>query len=196
MGFFLGVIMNPRLIFVTGGTRSGKSNFAQNFARSKKGRTVFIATAEALDDEMGQRIASHRQARPSGWDTVEEPRHLGQAVKKCAGTYDILLIDCLTLWISNLLTNHSLSEAEIALEVKSLIQSCKTEGSTVIIVSNEVGMGIVPVDRLTRLYRDIVGRANQEIASEADEVYLVVSGISMKIKGNIQNSEDRGHKSE
>jgi len=174
--------MNPRLIFVTGGTRSGKSNFAQDLAHSQKGRTVFIATAEALDDEMGQRIASHQRARPSGWDTVEEPRHLGQAVQKCAGTHDILLIDCLTLWISNLLTNDPLSEAEIALEVKSLIHSCKTESSTVIIVSNEVGMGIVPVDRLTRLYRDIVGRANQEIASEADEVFLVVSGISMKIK--------------
>ena len=193
--------MNSRLIFVTGGTRSGKSNFAQELAHSLKGRTVFIATAEALDEEMGKRIAIHQRERPSGWDTVEEPRLLGQAVQKCAGTYDILLIDCLTLWISNLLTNHSLDEDEINREVQSLIESCKTESSTVIIVSNEVGMGIVPVDKLTRLYRDIVGRANQEIASEADEVYLVVSGISMKIKGDnthdkIQHSGDRSQKSD
>jgi adenosylcobinamide kinase/adenosylcobinamide-phosphate guanylyltransferase len=184
LGFFLGVIMNPRLIFVTGGARSGKSNFAQRLAHSKKGSTVFIATAEALDDEMRQRIATHRRARPSEWDTVEEPRHLGEAVQKCAGAYDIVLVDCLTLWISNLLTNNPLPETEIVREVKSLIRSCKTESSTVIIVSNEVGMGIVPMNSLTRLYRDIVGSANQDIASEADEVYLVVSGISMKIKGD------------
>ena len=177
--------MNPRLIFVTGGARSGKSQFAQDLAHSLKGRKVFIATAEALDDEMRQRIASHRRARPSGWDTVEEPRHLGQAVQECTGAYDILLIDCLTLWISNLLTNNSLDEAEIGLEVKNLINSCKTESSTVIIVSNEIGMGIVPVDSLTRLYRDIVGRANQEIAKKADEVFLVVSGISMQIKRDL-----------
>jgi adenosylcobinamide kinase/adenosylcobinamide-phosphate guanylyltransferase len=176
--------MNHRLIFVIGGARSGKSQFAQDLAHSLKGRKVFIATAEALDDEMRQRIASHRRARPSGWDTVEEPRHLGQAVQECAGTYDILLIDCLTLWISNLLTNNPLPETEIGQEIKSLINSCKTESSTVIIVSNEVGMGIVPVDSLTRLYRDIVGRANQDIASEADEVYLVVSGIPVQIKGH------------
>ena len=175
--------MNPRLIFVTGGARSGKSQFAQDLAHSLEGRTVFIATAEALDDEMRKRIANHRRTRPSNWDTVEEPRHLGQAVQECAGAYDILLIDCLTLWISNLLTNDPLPETEIGREIKSFINSCKTERSTVIIVSNEVGMGIVPVDRLTRLYRDIVGRANQGISSEADEVYLVVSGISMKIKG-------------
>ena len=175
--------MNPRLIFVTGGARSGKSQFAQDLAHSQKGSTVFIATAEARDDEMRKRIASHRRARPSGWDTVEEPRHLGQAVQECAGAYDILLIDCLTLWISNLLTNNPLPETEIEREIQSLVNSCKTESSTVIIVSNEVGMGIVPVDSLTRLYRDIVGRANQDIASEADEVYLVVSGIPVQIKG-------------
>ena len=175
--------MNPRLLFVTGGARSGKSNFAQRLAHSQKGSKVFIATAEPLDDEMRQRIASHRRERPSEWDTVEEPRHLGEAVQKCAGAYDILLIDCLTLWISNLLTSNHLTEAEIAREIKTLINSCKTESSTVIIVSSEVGMGIVPMDSLTRLYRDIVGSANQDIASEAHEVYLVVSGLSMKIKG-------------
>ena len=174
--------MKPRLIFITGGSRSGKSNFAQDLAHSQKGRKVFIATAEPLDEVMRVRIAAHKRARPAGWDTVEEPRLLGTTVKECAATYDILLLDCLTLWISNLLTNHSLDEAEITREVKSLIESCKTESSTVIIVSNEIGMGIVPGDKLTRLYRDIVGRANQEIAKKADEVFLVVSGISIKIK--------------
>ena len=183
VGFFLYGIMEPRLIFVTGGARSGKSRFAQDLAHSIKGRKVFIATAEPLDEEMQERIATHKRERPSDWDTVEEFRHLGKIVKKCAATYDILLIDCLTLWISNLLTTNSLEEPLISREVQNLIGSCKTERSTVIVVSNEVGMGIVPADKLTRLYRDIVGRANQDIASEADEVILLVSGIPIKIKG-------------
>ena len=176
--------MNSRLIFVTGGTRSGKSNFAQELAHSLKGRTVFIATAEALDEEMGKRIAIHQRERPSGWDTVEEPRLLGQAVQKCAGTYDILLIDCLTLWISNLLTNHSLDEDEINREVQSLIESCKTESSTVIIVSNEVGMGIVPDNELSRVFRDVAGRLNQKLAAQADTVVLTVAGMPVVLKGD------------
>ena len=178
------------MIFVTGGARSGKSHFAQNLAHSIKGRKVFIATAEPLDQEMQERIATHRRERPPGWDTVEEPRHLGKTVQECAATYDILLIDCLTLWISNLLTINSLEEPVIAREVHELVDSFRTERSTVIVVSNELGMGIVPADSMTRLYRDIVGKANQAIASAADQVFLVVSGIPLKIKEK-QNSEAR-----
>ena len=174
--------MNPRLIFVTGGARSGKSRFAQDRAHSLKGRKVYIATAEPLDEEMAEKIKAHRKERPSDWVTVEEPRHLGKVVMDCATTYDVLLIDCLTLWISNLLTNNSLKKREINDEIQNLVEHCKKVSSTVIIVSNELGMGIVPLDSLTRLYRDIVGKANQHIATAADEVFLLVSGIPMKIK--------------
>ena len=174
--------MKPQFIFVTGGARSGKSLFAQDRARSLKGRKVYIATAEPLDEEMAEKIKAHRKERPSDWVTVEEPRHLEKAVMDCAATYNVLLIDCLTLWISNLLTNNSLQEREINEEVQNLVERCKKESSTIIIVSNELGMGIVPLDRLTRLYRDIVGKANQHIAAAADEVFLLVSGIPMKIK--------------
>ena len=170
------------MIFVTGGTRSGKSRFAQNLAHSIQGRKVFVATAEPLDEEMRERIATHKRDRSADWDTVEEPRYLGKTVRECAAIYDILLIDCLTLWISNLLTNNSLKEQEINIEVKNLIENCKTEKATVVVVSNELGMGIVPVDSLSRLYRDIVGQANQQIAAAADEVFLLVSGVPMKIK--------------
>lgn len=182
VGFFLQGIMKPQLIFVTGGARSGKSQFAQNFAHSLPGRKVYIATAEPRDEEMAERITAHRKARPPDWDTVEEPRHLGKAINDCASTYDVLLVDCLTLWISNLLTNNSLEEKEINSELENLVENCKTVSARVIIVSNELGMGIVPMDRLTRLYRDIAGRANQAIASAADEVFLLVSGIPLKIK--------------
>ena len=174
--------MKPRLIFVTGGSRSGKSQFAQDLAHSFEGRKVFIATAEPLDNEMKERIAAHRKARPSGWDTVEEPRHLGKVVSECSVTHDVILIDCLTLWISNLLTNNSLNQQEVSSEVKNLVDDCKTEKATVVVVSNELGMGIVPVDSITRLYRDIVGKANQQVAAASDQVFLVVAGIPVKIK--------------
>jgi adenosylcobinamide kinase/adenosylcobinamide-phosphate guanylyltransferase len=131
---------------------------------------------------MAEKIKAHRKERPSDWVTVEEARHLGRAVMDCAGTYDVLLIDCLTLWISNLLTNNSLKEREIDEEVQNLVEHCKKVSSIVIIVSNELGMGIVPLNRLTRLYRNIVGKANQQIAAAADEVFLLVSGIPIKIK--------------
>jgi adenosylcobinamide kinase/adenosylcobinamide-phosphate guanylyltransferase len=174
--------MNPQLIFVTGGGRSGKSQFAQDLACSLKGPKVFIATAEPFDEEMAERITAHKKARPTGWDTFEEPVNLGKAVVDCGATYDVLLVDCLTLWISNLLTNNSRGEQAIRSEVDNLVENCKTVSATVVIVSNELGMGIVPLDRLTRLYRDIVGKANQQMAAAADQVFLLVSGIPLKIK--------------
>ena len=187
--------MKPKLIFITGGARSGKSQYAQHLAHSLPGRKVFIATAEPLDEEMAEKIKAHRKARPPDWDTVEEPRHLKKAINGCASRYDVLLIDCLTLWISNLLTNSPLEAGEINAELENLVENCKTVSATVIIVSNELGMGIVPMDSLARCYRDIVGRANQAIASAADEVFLLVSGIPIKIKQK-QNAGARGQKSE
>jgi len=175
--------MGTKLILITGGARSGKSRFAQKSADAMKGRKLFLATAQALDEEMKSRIEKHKKERPSGWDTIEEAQHLNAAIKDCGGKYEVVLIDCLTMWISNLLAHNSFSESEILKEVRTLIAHCKTIQSTVIMVSNEVGSGIVPASRLSRQFRDIVGRANQEVASIADEVYLVTAGIPLKLKG-------------
>lgn len=183
VGFFIVVLMETPLILVTGGTRSGKSSFAQTLAGAVKGRKAFIATAEPLDQEMKQRITRHRKKRPAGWDTIEEPLHLAKTLKRCGESYDVVLIDCLTLWISNLLVNKSMNEKAILKKISTLIASCKEIPSRVVMVTNELGMGIVPANRLSRRYRDLVGKANQQIAAEADEVYFLVSGIPMKLKG-------------
>jgi len=175
--------MVTKLILITGGSRSGKSRFAQKSADAMRGQKVFLATAQALDEEMKLRIEKHKKERPSGWDTIEEAQHLNTAIKDCGGKYEVVLIDCLTMWIFNLLEYNSFSESEILKEVRTLIAYCKTIQSTVIMVSNEVGSGIVPASRLSRQFRDIVGRANQEVASIADEVYLVTAGIPLKLKG-------------
>jgi len=176
-------LMTTRFILVTGGTRSGKSSFAQDLAEAHNGRKAFIATAEPLDREMKERITRHRNERPAGWDTIEEPLHLAKTVQKCGEAYDVLLIDCLTLWISNLLVNRSMNEKAILKKISALVASCRKTPSRVIMVTNELGMGIVPANRLSRLYRDLVGKANQQVAAEADEVYFLVSGIPMKLKG-------------
>jgi len=176
-------LMTTQLILVTGGTRSGKSSFAQDLAEEAQGRKAFIATAEPLDREMKERIALHKQERPAGWDTVEEPINLATAVKECGEAYDVLLIDCLTLWISNLLVNKSIHEEAILKNISALVAGCREVPARVIVVTNELGMGIVPSDRLSRIYRDLVGKANQQVASAADEVYFLVSGIPMKLKG-------------
>ena len=183
VGFFVMVHMTTNLILVTGGTRSGKSSFAQNLAEAEEGRKVFIATAEPLDQEMKKRIALHKNKRPAGWSTVEEPIHLAKTLKKCGDAYEVLLIDCLTLWISNLLVNKSMDEKAILKKISALVTSCREVHARVIMVTNELGMGIVPSNPLSRLYRDLVGEANQQVASEADEVYFLVSGIPMKLKG-------------
>lgn len=175
--------MATKLILITGGVRSGKSCFAQSLSDNMEGRKVFLATAQALDEEMKSRIEQHKKERPSGWDTIEEDKHLTTAIKNCKGKYEVILIDCLTMWISNLLLNSSLTESEILEEVTALIALCKTIQSTILIVSNEVGSGIVPAQKVSRLFRDCLGRANQEIASKADEVYLVTAGIPFKLKG-------------
>lgn len=174
--------MSTKLIFITGGARSGKSSFAQKLADGMKGRKVFIATAQPRDEEMRVRIEKHKKERPTGWETVEEPQHLCSTVKKCDGKYDVILIDCLTIWISNLLTQYSFNEKEILEEVNKLVTSCENIKSTVLIVTNEVGFGIVPADSLSRLFRDIAGFANQIIALQADEAYLVTAGLPLNLK--------------
>ena len=174
--------MASSLTLVTGGARSGKSGFAQRMAQGREGRKVFIATARAGDDEMKLRIEQHRRERPESWHTIEEPCRLVQAVERCRGSYEVVLIDCIGLWISNLLQADA-AEDEILQKVDAVLARCRTSGACVIIVSNETGMGIVPDNRLSRLFRDVLGKTNQELARAADEVFFLVAGIPLQVKG-------------
>lgn len=167
--------------FVIGGARSGKSTYALGLGSKMPGRKGFIATAEALDEEMSERIALHKRARPIEWKTIEEPIALGEVLQKINGVYEIVIIDCLTLWLSNRIGRDGRCD-QIRAEVKLLAAIMKDVSYNSIVVSNEVGQGIVPENKVSRLFRDMSGWMNREIASVADEVYLVTCGISLKIK--------------
>ncbi len=171
------------VIFITGGARSGKSSFALRLAQNIGGKVTFIATAQAGDAEMLKRIQIHRQDRPEDWATIEEPFDVASAIDSVKGN-DVVIVDCITLLISNLLcsTEDFDDNLWIIKEIERLIRSAKEFIGTVIIISNEVGMGIVPENRLAREFRDIAGRANQIIASYADQVYVCFSGIPVLIK--------------
>ena len=170
-------------ILVIGGCRSGKSNHALELAQqfSCENR-VFIATCVPHDDEMRQRIARHRKNRDNSWKTLEVPVALPEAVTENSRNSDFILIDCLTLWISNLLMETE-DMNKIDGYILKLVQSLKLAECPVIAVSNEVGEGIVPENRIARLFRDIAGFANQKVAACADEVFWLVAGIPVKIKG-------------
>lgn len=192
----------PRLILILGGARSGKSVFAERLAVSS-GRTVaFIATATAGDDEMRARIARHRASRPREWHTIEEPLDLARAVRQAYKLADVSLLDCVTLWLGNMVSQEpgqresgdkgieelritsnlfdelSLKQVEALLAV---VQSAEPN-KTLIVVSNEVGLGVVPAYPLGRVYRDTLGYVNQRLARTADRVYLMVAGMAVDIK--------------
>lgn len=175
------------LIFILGGARSGKSGFALKLAESIKGKRLYIATAEALDYEMAKRIKKHKKERGNNWSTIEEPINISDVIKKNKGC-DVILLDCLTLWVSNLMHREARSKGQGARggrtlqKITDLISACKKAKVSIIIVSNEVGLGIVPDNPLARQFRDIAGFANQKIADAAGEVYFMVSGIPLKIK--------------
>lgn len=178
---------SKKTILVTGGSRSGKSTFAENLGESLDGPRAYIATCPPVDPEMEARIKRHRAEREGkGWDTIEKPIALAETLSKL-GDYHVVLIDCLTLWINNILfeagkRNEDLNEDRIV----ELLEDIKTEIAdadyTAIFVTNEVGMGLVPPDPTSRLYRDLVGRCNQEIAKWADDVVLMTSGIPQYLK--------------
>lgn len=204
-----------KVIFITGGARSGKSSFAMKEASRIPGKRLYIATAEPLDDEMRERIRRHKKERPSDWKTIEEPFNIAGLIRKVAeemalqkinGTpknrklrflgdagYDVIVLDCLTVWLSNLLLRaHNkddikqifhLESRRLLGSVKVLKNSSPCGRSSLYIVSNEVGLGIVPENELGRIFRDMAGILNQRVAEIADEVYFVVSGIPVKIKG-------------
>ena len=170
-------LLSP-LILVIGGARSGKSRFALDRA-AKLGRPrVFIATAEAGDDEMAARIARHRADRPRGWRTVEEPRRLAQALSRFKG--GVVLVDCLTLWLANLMNDDA--EFDPAPSVEKLLRSLRARRAAVVVVTNEVGFGLVPESPLGRAFRDAAGLMSQRVAEAADEVHLLVAGRALRLK--------------
>ena len=173
------------IILITGGARSGKSRQAQQLGESLPGKKLFIATCPVTDAEMEQRIDRHRQDRQdAGWQTVEETVNLEQALADNSAC-EVVLIDCLTLWINNLLftdAGNMLDEEVISVKVRKLLAACAARSGVVIMVTNEVGLGIVPENALARRYRDLVGRCNQEIAAVADKVIMSICGIPLNIK--------------
>jgi adenosylcobinamide kinase/adenosylcobinamide-phosphate guanylyltransferase len=173
-----------KTILIIGGARSGKSRFAQELARKLGGRVLFVATAEAGDEEMSQRIEEHRQKRPANWRTLEASSHLGKRIKQEIGEAQVVIVDCMTLLVSNIFSQHGDQDLEkqVTAEIKELIECLKNIDASFVMVSNEVGLGLVPNSRVGRLYRDLLGKANQMLASHADEVYLMVAGLPMKIK--------------
>ncbi|MFQ3647223.1 MAG: bifunctional adenosylcobinamide kinase/adenosylcobinamide-phosphate guanylyltransferase [Anaerolineae bacterium] len=178
--------MAGRVILLLGGARSGKSRTAEQWARERGGRVLFIATAQAFDDEMRERIAQHRAERPPDWDTLELP--LRMATLPPLRDYDVVILDCVTLLASNALLalpddcTQAEATAAVISEVEALLRAAAESRATWLIISNEVGMGIVPPYRLGRLYRDALGGANQRLATHADEVYLLVAGIPWRLK--------------
>ncbi|WP_129628452.1 bifunctional adenosylcobinamide kinase/adenosylcobinamide-phosphate guanylyltransferase [Candidatus Oscillochloris fontis] len=166
----------------TGGARSGKSAHAEQYARRLGEPIIYVATAEARDAEMQERIAHHQQRRPATWPTIEAPLNVAQALE-AVPMGAVVLLDCLSLLVTNLLLAHEADpEPAIVAEVNAILAVAQTRALHLIIVTNEVGMGIVPAYPLGRIYRDVLGRANQQVAAAADAVYLVVSGIPIEIK--------------
>jgi adenosylcobinamide kinase / adenosylcobinamide-phosphate guanylyltransferase len=167
------------LVVLLGGARSGKSQLALKLAERASAPVVFLATGEAGDDEMADRIARHRQERPASWSTVEEPVELERAV----GAVDdetTLIVDCLSLWVSNLIERRDGPEIEAA--AAAAVQVAAARSGLTIVVSNEVGLGIVPVNALARGYRDVLGRVNALWVAAADEAYFVVAGRTIKLE--------------
>jgi adenosylcobinamide kinase/adenosylcobinamide-phosphate guanylyltransferase len=171
------------IILITGGCRSGKSTYALQTAEKVSGELkIFIATCLPQDDEMKQRVAKHQTTRNRSWTTVEEPLKLSQAILQNCHRADVILVDCLTLWVSNLLMVTD-DEKKLEDTVSQLIDTLEKATCPIVIVSNEVGTGIVPENRLARQYRDIIGLANQAVAKTAGKVIWMVAGIPVTVKG-------------
>ncbi len=179
-----------KIVLITGGARSGKSKFAENYVASTGKDIAYIATSQIFDDEMAYRVKLHRQRRPANWQTFEAPFNAHEAIQEAFNEHDTILFDCLTLYLSNYLCqeeaqNLSLDDLSdnVSMLMNELISAVRSvTNKTCVFVTNEVGAGIVPENELARKYRDLAGLCNQQIAKTADEVYLVVSGIPLQIK--------------
>lgn len=176
------LISKNNFMLVTGGRRSGKSTHALELSESLGERRLYIATAEALDDEMLERVAKHREERGDGWDTAEEPVNIASIMEN-SRDYDVILIDCLTLWLCNLMHKGKPTDEEILKAIDNLSNACIDSDTTVIAVTNELGSGVIPDNALSRRFTDLAGIMNQRMARAADKVILTVSGIPMTIKG-------------
>jgi adenosylcobinamide kinase / adenosylcobinamide-phosphate guanylyltransferase len=174
------------ILLVLGGARSGKSRHAESLA---KGRKYYIATGQAFDDEMRERIAAHRARRGGGWNTVETPLNVGDALKEIDGKGRFILIDCLTIWIGNLM--HE--KLDVLAEVEKLCAALAQAKAHVVVVSNEVGLGIVPDNAMAREFRDLQGLANQRVAQAADEVVFMAAGLPLVLKKS-GRAANRGQK--
>jgi adenosylcobinamide kinase/adenosylcobinamide-phosphate guanylyltransferase len=168
----------PRVTLVLGGARSGKSRHAEQLVDQSGGAPLYIATAEAGDGEMATRIAAHRARRGTAWRTVEEPLDLAGVLRREAASGSVILVDCLTLWLANLIA----AERDIAAETAALIAALGDLAAPVVLVSNEVGQGIVPDNALARRFRDAAGRLHQDIAVVADRVDFVTAGLVQRLK--------------
>jgi len=169
-----------KITLVTGGARSGKSRYALDMARPLR-RKTFIATAVAFDDEMRQRITRHRSERPLDFQTVEEPEDLARALRALPPDLEIALIDCLTVWVGNLMHRHPECGEEFP-QIPAFLAALREVPCPVVVVTNEVGMGVVPENALARRFRDVAGRLNAAVAEIADTVVLLVSGLPVVIK--------------
>ncbi|MEJ7933753.1 bifunctional adenosylcobinamide kinase/adenosylcobinamide-phosphate guanylyltransferase [Sphingobium sp. AN558] len=165
-------------LLVLGGARSGKSGYAQGRAEALEGNLVFVATAQAFDEEMADRIALHRADRGPRWTTAEAPVDLASIIDRHSQPHNVLLIDCLTLWTSNLL----LADQDIIVATELLVSATTRAPGPLIFVANEVGLGIVPDNPLARRFRDEAGRVNQAIAAAVDEVTFVAAGLPLRLK--------------
>jgi adenosylcobinamide kinase / adenosylcobinamide-phosphate guanylyltransferase len=187
-----------KIILILGGARSGKSRFAQDLAQNTTGKVLFVATATAGDEDMRLRILKHQLERPPGWRTLEASTRIGRYIEKDIGDAQLVIIDCITLLINNLFLrggerdfdqiDETILEKEVTAEIRELLACIKKTDASFIIVSNEVGLGLVPDNRMGRLYRDILGRVNQMLAQNATEVYLMVAGIPLRMKPAVKET--------
>ena len=177
-------------IFITGGRRSGKSSYALELAESIGEKRLYIATAEMLDSEMKERAITHKKERGDSWDTVEEPIALVNILEQ-SKKYDVILIDCLTLWLCNIMhsgdpdnePDNEIDNETIMKHIRSLADSCAGSDIKIIAVTNEIGLGVTPDNALSRRFADLAGLMNQLMAAKADKAIMVVSGIVLTIKG-------------
>ena len=184
--------MKSQIILCSGGARSGKSEFAERLALATAGRKAHVATGQAFDEEMIDRIKKHQERRGEIWNNFEVPLHLAKEWQNISQTADVILIDCLTMFTTNHMMAHgsiqgqqdaNQLEATVLTELETLLASIKScEGKTVIFVTNEIGLGIVPDNKLARYFRDIAGRVNRTVAMAADKLFLTISGVTIELK--------------
>ena len=183
-----------RIVYISGGARSGKSNFAEKKASVFHPHVAYIATAKPIDDEMVDRIKKHKLKRPEQWQTLEGYKDMDKLVSKIESDKKVVILDCITIMVTNLMLEYNTDwdnikpaeieciESKIIDEINKLIKSIRERDLCLFVVSNELGMGLVPTYKMGRIFRDIAGRVNQLLAKEADEVYFMISGIPLKLK--------------